>query len=75
MRTFASRGTNGYSIASLEKARLGDRIVHLSLKHVEEAFLAYLLPRLWPLEDSPSIVAESTSARRHDRRSGASSPS
>ncbi len=75
MRTFAPRSTNSYPIAWLEQACLGDGVVYLSLEHIEEAFLAYLLPSLWSFEDGPGVVTESACAGRHDRRSGASSPS
>ena len=46
--------------------------MYLGLKDIEEAFLAYLLAGLWPLEDCAGIFAESATARRHDRRSSQS---
>ena len=65
VRTLASRRANGHSISRLEQLRFGNCIVDLCLKHIEEAFLAYLLPRLGPFEDGAGVVAEGAGAGSH----------
>lgn len=67
-RTFAARGANSYPISGFEEPCLRDGVVNLGLKNVKEAFLAYLLPCFWPLQDCSGIVAKSASSGRHDQR-------
>ena len=63
--TFTSRRTNSDAIAWFEEVRPSYGVMNFSLKDMEEAFFAYLLPCLGPFEDSPGTVAEATWSRRH----------
>lgn len=70
--TFTARGPDRYSVSSSEELSLLYRVVDLRLEDIEETLFAYLLSSLWSLEYRASIVAESASPGRHDRRSGQS---
>ena len=64
--TFTTGCANGYSVPWPEELCLGDGVVDLCLKDIEEAVLAYLLTCLWSLEDGPSLFAKRTVSRGHD---------
>ena len=64
--TFTTRSTDSYTISRFEQLSFRDSIVHLGFEDIEETFLAYLLPSLWPFQDGSSIVTKSTVSRGHD---------